>query len=78
MRPAARIGDACIPHCSPFVIMTGNPTVLIEGRPASCIGDHGKRLVWAMCAAGEDGVMVRVRNWSHKSTLSGRLHETER
>lgn len=39
MRPAARIGDACVPHCSPFVIMTGNPTVLIEGRPASCVGD---------------------------------------
>jgi len=39
MRPAARLGDPCIPHCSPFVIMSGNPTVLINGRPAACLGD---------------------------------------
>lgn len=39
MRPAARLGDPCIPHCSPMVIATGSPNVLINGRPAACLGD---------------------------------------
>jgi uncharacterized Zn-binding protein involved in type VI secretion len=39
MPAAARLGDKGIPHCSPYVIATGNPTVLINGRPAATIGD---------------------------------------
>jgi uncharacterized Zn-binding protein involved in type VI secretion len=39
MRPAARLGDSCIPHCSPMSIMTGATTVLINGRPAARLGD---------------------------------------
>lgn len=39
MPAAARLGDAGIPHCSGYVIATGNPTVLINGRPAARVGD---------------------------------------
>lgn len=39
MPAAARQGDAGIPHCSGYVIASGNPTVLINGRPAATAGD---------------------------------------
>ena len=39
MPAAARLGDRGIPHCSGYVIATGNPTVLINGRPAARVGD---------------------------------------
>jgi uncharacterized Zn-binding protein involved in type VI secretion len=39
MPAAARLGDAGIPHCSPYVISSGSPTVLINGRPAARLGD---------------------------------------
>jgi uncharacterized Zn-binding protein involved in type VI secretion len=39
MPAAARLGDAGIPHCSPYVIASGSPTVLINGRPAARLGD---------------------------------------
>ena len=38
-RPVARIGDADIVHCSPMVRAMGAPNVLVNGRPASCLGD---------------------------------------
>lgn len=39
MPAAARQGDAGVPHCSPYVIASGSPTVLINGRPAARVGD---------------------------------------
>jgi uncharacterized Zn-binding protein involved in type VI secretion len=39
MPAAARLGDAGIPHCSPYTIATGALTVLINGRPAARFGD---------------------------------------
>ena len=34
-RPASRVGDADVPHCSPMVRATGSFNVLVNGRPAS-------------------------------------------
>ena len=34
-RPAARLGDLGVPHCSPFVIKGGSSDVLINNRPAA-------------------------------------------
>jgi uncharacterized Zn-binding protein involved in type VI secretion len=39
MPAAARLGDAGVPHCSGYVIASGSPTVLINGRPAARVGD---------------------------------------
>jgi uncharacterized Zn-binding protein involved in type VI secretion len=39
MPAAARQGDAGVPHCSAYVIASGSPTVLINGRPAARAGD---------------------------------------
>ena len=39
MRPVARLGDHGVPHCSPFVIATGSPTVFVNLRPAASLGD---------------------------------------
>jgi uncharacterized Zn-binding protein involved in type VI secretion len=37
---AARIGDLCLPECGklPFSIISGNPTVLVNGQPMATIG----------------------------------------
>lgn len=37
-RPACRIGDADIPHCSGMVRAQGVESVLVNGRPWSCLG----------------------------------------
>jgi len=34
-RPACRIGDPDIPHCSPMVRMMGSMNVIVNGRPWS-------------------------------------------
>jgi len=39
MQPAARVGDAGLPHCTAYVIATGSPTVFINNRPAARLGD---------------------------------------
>lgn len=39
MPAQARVGDPGIPHCSPYVIMTGSLDVLVNGRPAARVGD---------------------------------------
>jgi uncharacterized Zn-binding protein involved in type VI secretion len=39
MPAAARQGDAGVPHCSPYNIAAGSPTVFIDGRPAARKGD---------------------------------------
>lgn len=39
MPAAARLGDACIPHCSPFVVASGSTDVLVNGRPFARVGD---------------------------------------
>ncbi len=39
MRPATRVGDADIPHCSPMVRAQGSPNVFVNGRPWSRQGD---------------------------------------
>jgi len=39
MRPVARLGDHGVPHCSPFVIATGSPTVFVNLKPAASLGD---------------------------------------
>ena len=33
-RPASRLGDADVPHCSPMLRATGSFNVFINGRPA--------------------------------------------
>jgi uncharacterized Zn-binding protein involved in type VI secretion len=39
MRPVARLGDHGVPHCSPFVIATGSPTVFVNSKPVARLGD---------------------------------------
>lgn len=39
MPAAARRGDPGVVHCSGFVISSGSPDVLINGRPAARVGD---------------------------------------
>ena len=39
MRPVARLGDQGVPHCSPFVIAKGSPTVFVNLKPAARLGD---------------------------------------
>ena len=39
MRPVARLGDAGVPHCTPYAIAQGSLNVFINGRPAARIGD---------------------------------------
>ena len=39
MPSAARTGDQCVPHCSPFVIGLGSLDVAIDNRPAARVGD---------------------------------------
>ena len=38
MPAQARVGDPGIPHCSPYVIMTGSLDVIVNGRPAATVG----------------------------------------
>lgn len=39
MRPVARLGDKGVPHCSPFSIAKGSPTVFANLKPVSRLGD---------------------------------------
>jgi uncharacterized Zn-binding protein involved in type VI secretion len=39
MPAVAREGDAGVPHCSPYNIAQGSPTVFIDGKPAARRGD---------------------------------------
>ena len=39
MPAAARVGDAGVPHCSPYVIATASADVVINGRGAARVGD---------------------------------------
>ena len=39
MRPVARLGDLGVPHCTPFVIDSGSPTVFVNLLPAAALGD---------------------------------------
>jgi uncharacterized Zn-binding protein involved in type VI secretion len=39
MRPVARLGDPGVPHCSPYVIANGSPTVFVNLKPAARLGD---------------------------------------
>jgi uncharacterized Zn-binding protein involved in type VI secretion len=39
MRPVARLGDPGVPHCSPYVIASGSPTVFVNLKPAAALGD---------------------------------------
>ena len=39
MSAAARKGDTCVPHCSPFTISEGSGTVYINGKSAARVGD---------------------------------------
>ena len=38
MPAQARVGDPGIPHCSPYVIMTGSLDVIVNGKPAATVG----------------------------------------
>ena len=38
MPAQARVGDPGIPHCSPYVIMTGSPDVIVNGKAAATVG----------------------------------------
>jgi uncharacterized Zn-binding protein involved in type VI secretion len=39
MPAAARKGDMCVPHCSPYSTSGGSNNVLINGKPANRVGD---------------------------------------
>lgn len=39
MAGVARKGDPGVPHCSPYVIMTGSTDVYVNGKPAARVGD---------------------------------------
>jgi uncharacterized Zn-binding protein involved in type VI secretion len=39
MPAAARKGDWCIPHCSPYTTSRGSNNVFINGKPANRVGD---------------------------------------
>lgn len=39
MPAAARLSDAGVPHCSPYVIATASTDVVINGRGAARVGD---------------------------------------
>ena len=39
MSAAARTGDSCVPHCSPFSVSGGSGTVFINNRGAARVGD---------------------------------------
>ena len=39
MSAAARTGDSCVPHCSPFNISGGSGTVFVNNRGAARVGD---------------------------------------
>ena len=39
MPAAARKGDRCVPHCSPFSISKGSASVFINGQGAARVGD---------------------------------------
>ena len=38
MPAQARVGDPGIPHCSPYVIMTGSTDVIVNGKAAATVG----------------------------------------
>jgi uncharacterized Zn-binding protein involved in type VI secretion len=38
MPAQARVGDPGIPHCSPYVILTGSLDVIVNGKPAAYVG----------------------------------------
>lgn len=40
MPAAARKGDFCIPHCSPFTTMGGSGDVYANGKPINRVGDQ--------------------------------------
>jgi len=42
MPAAARKGDWCIPHCSPYTTDGGSKSVFINGKPANRVGDPTK------------------------------------
>lgn len=39
MPAAARKGDRCVPHCSPFTVAKGSKDVYIDNRSAARVGD---------------------------------------
>jgi len=39
MPAAARKGDTCVPHCSPFSTSGGSGDVFVNGRPMNRVGD---------------------------------------
>ena len=38
--PAARLGDACVPHCSGSTMAKGSPNVLVNFIPWCTLGDQ--------------------------------------
>lgn len=59
-KPAVRIGDwhicpmvtGAVPHIGGPVLPPGAPTVLIDGKPAACVGDR------AVCTNGADSIIT--------------------
>jgi uncharacterized Zn-binding protein involved in type VI secretion len=39
MPAAARKTDKCVPHCSPFTVAKGSPSVFTDGKAAARVGD---------------------------------------
>jgi uncharacterized Zn-binding protein involved in type VI secretion len=39
MPAAARKTDKCVPHCSPFTVAAGSPSVFTDGKAAARVGD---------------------------------------
>lgn len=54
MPGVARAGDSGLIHCSSYVIASGSPNVLVNGRPAARVGDasslHLKPIGKSKCA----------------------------
>lgn len=38
MRPIATVGSLGVPHCTPYTIATGSPTVFVNGLPVATVG----------------------------------------
>lgn len=57
MPAAARKGDKCVPHCSPFTVAKGSADVFADNKPAARVGDsvtaHKKPPGGAQGAAGQ-------------------------
>jgi uncharacterized Zn-binding protein involved in type VI secretion len=64
MRPVASVGDVGVIHPGMPVILTGNPTVLVNGRPVATVGSRccphliGKKIHVCGVISGNPTVLI--------------------